>query len=228
MTCCYVTFRTVMHAPLHIPHCHAYAPSHTALSCTRPLVTCHIPCHQAYTPSHTLSSGIHPCLHTGKYGVYPSDPAWQRMAAFAARLNRLFGTASACVAPTNAPAYPPAPCPAGFEGASCQTDVNECARGTDTCPDNAACTNTVGGYECTCWPGYVQVGASCERDATAVEVGLVKTCRPLMILSAVLTLYLPSVQLATTSTSVAISTARVATWCPGPRPPLVLPTTRPA
>lgn len=97
-------------------------------------------------------------MYTGKYGVYPSDAAWQRMTAFAARLNRLFGTARACNAPTHAPVPSPPPCPRGFEGAACQTDINECARGTDSCPSNAACANTVGGYECACWPGFVQRG----------------------------------------------------------------------
>lgn len=92
------------------------------------------------------------------------------MSAFAARLNRLFGSARTCTEPANAPVPAPAPCPRGFEGAACQTDINECARGTDTCPDNAACTNTVGGYTCACWPGYALRGASCERDVAAIQV----------------------------------------------------------
>lgn len=92
------------------------------------------------------------------------------MTAFAARLNRAFGAMQACVTPTNAPVQAPEPCPRGFEGIGCQVDINECARGTDSCPVNAACTNTDGGYKCACWPGYMERATSCERDAAAVQV----------------------------------------------------------
>ena len=34
-------------------------------------------------------------------------------------------------------------------------DTDECTDGTATCPANAACVNTVGGYSCQCAPGYV-------------------------------------------------------------------------
>ena len=33
-------------------------------------------------------------------------------------------------------------------------DVNECDAGTDSCHDNAACTNTSGGYTCECNTGW--------------------------------------------------------------------------
>ena len=33
-----------------------------------------------------------------------------------------------------APVFPTTPtCPAGYEGADCTTDINECVRGTDDC-----------------------------------------------------------------------------------------------
>ena len=36
--------------------------------------------------------------------------------------------------------------------ASCFTDINECALGTDLCDHN--CRNVNGSYDCTCNPGY--------------------------------------------------------------------------
>jgi hypothetical protein len=45
-------------------------------------------------------------------------------------------------------------CNAGWSGAACDTDVNECAAGTDECDSSADCHNTDGGYECVCKQGY--------------------------------------------------------------------------
>ncbi|MDY0058837.1 MAG: MopE-related protein [Myxococcota bacterium] len=56
-----------------------------------------------------------------------------------------------------------ADCPAGSEvGANgqCQ-DVDECTRGRDDCADEAICTNTVGGYLCTCRAGLSGDGTIC-------------------------------------------------------------------
>lgn len=119
-----------------------------------------------HLPTHTYP----PTPHPGKYGVFPTEPAWQRMRAFATRINTLGGTVRACAAPTHAPVAAPPACPAGKEGPLCETDVNECARGTDTCPTNAACSDRVGGYNCTCYPGYALRGGACQRDECAVEV----------------------------------------------------------
>eukprot|EP01134_Creolimax_fragrantissima_P001032 CFRG1032T1 len=46
-------------------------------------------------------------------------------------------------------------CIAGYErdGNACK-DINECEAGTDNCDDNAACSNTEGGYECICNAPY--------------------------------------------------------------------------
>jgi mannan endo-1,4-beta-mannosidase len=49
----------------------------------------------------------------------------------------------------------------GYEGISCDIDINECARGTADCSPNAACVNTAGGYLCSCYLGYPGDGKSC-------------------------------------------------------------------
>jgi hypothetical protein len=41
------------------------------------------------------------------------------------------------------------------------SDVDECAAGTHTCNVNAVCSNTVGGFNCTCKPGYAGDGFKC-------------------------------------------------------------------
>ena len=37
------------------------------------------------------------------------------------------------------------------------TDINECQLKTDNCDNNANCTNTPGGYNCTCKTGFTDV-----------------------------------------------------------------------
>ena len=42
------------------------------------------------------------------------------------------------------------------------TDINECASpGDNNCSTNAACTNTPGGFTCTCNQGYTGDGVMC-------------------------------------------------------------------
>lgn len=41
------------------------------------------------------------------------------------------------------------------------TDIDECALGRYTCDRNAECMDTVGGYRCSCSPGYTGDGRSC-------------------------------------------------------------------
>eukprot|EP00057_Strongylocentrotus_purpuratus_P026881 XP_011681355.1 PREDICTED: multiple epidermal growth factor-like domains protein 6 [Strongylocentrotus purpuratus] len=60
-------------------------------------------------------------------------------------------------------------CPPGFQGSTCQYDVNECIV-TDMSPCSVQCVNTFGSYHCTCPAGY-QLGADgrsctlpCGRD----------------------------------------------------------------
>ena len=40
-------------------------------------------------------------------------------------------------------------------------DIDECANNTDNCDMNAYCNNTVGSYNCTCYPGYSGNGTTC-------------------------------------------------------------------
>lgn len=41
-------------------------------------------------------------------------------------------------------------------------DINECELDTDNnCDENAVCRNTIGGFNCTCVPGYKSYGTLC-------------------------------------------------------------------
>lgn len=57
-------------------------------------------------------------------------------------------------------------------------DADECALGTDLCAADATCTNTAGGYDCTCRPGYSGDGRSCVPDGPCVvdNGGCAQTC----------------------------------------------------
>ena len=41
------------------------------------------------------------------------------------------------------------------------SDINECTLGTHTCHTHATCTNTVGGFNCSCNSGYTGSGQVC-------------------------------------------------------------------
>ena len=41
------------------------------------------------------------------------------------------------------------------------SDVQECANETDDCGENAECSNLVGGFSCSCLPGYSGDGKTC-------------------------------------------------------------------
>ncbi|XP_023371928.1 epidermal growth factor-like protein 7 isoform X1 [Otolemur garnettii] len=43
-------------------------------------------------------------------------------------------------------------CPAGWQGDTCQSDVDECSTGGDSCPQH--CVNTEGSYRCQGWEGH--------------------------------------------------------------------------
>ena len=43
-------------------------------------------------------------------------------------------------------------------------DLDECSLDTDTCDDNAVCTNNAGSYTCTCNNGYSGNGTKCEGN----------------------------------------------------------------
>lgn len=54
-------------------------------------------------------------------------------------------------------------CPSGYVGNGEQcADVDECLAGTDSCSDNAHCTNTTGLFACECASGFVGNGHECE------------------------------------------------------------------
>ena len=40
-------------------------------------------------------------------------------------------------------------------------DIDECTAGADNCDTNATCTNTLGGFTCTCNQGYTGDGVTC-------------------------------------------------------------------
>ena len=44
------------------------------------------------------------------------------------------------------------------------TDINECERDLDNCALNAACTDTIGNFTCTCNTGYRGDGVSCGNN----------------------------------------------------------------
>ena len=41
------------------------------------------------------------------------------------------------------------------------SDIDECSQDTDECHDNAACTDTIGNYNCSCDIGYEGDGFNC-------------------------------------------------------------------
>jgi hypothetical protein len=56
-------------------------------------------------------------------------------------------------------------CPAGYDdpngdGSAC-IEINECAQNLDDCAANATCTNTAGGFTCTCPAGFGGDGRTC-------------------------------------------------------------------
>ena len=44
---------------------------------------------------------------------------------------------------------------------SINSDVDECSDGSHDCADNAACTNTPGGFTCKCNEGFAGNGKTC-------------------------------------------------------------------
>lgn len=119
-------------------------------------------------------------------GVFESDAAlWPVIRGFADAMRGLSGAAAARCPRAALPTPRPAPdCSAtrvggregtGKEGPRCDVDINECARGTAGCDPNAACTNSVGGYTCTCFEGYTGDGYACQPTPAlqAVQRGYV-------------------------------------------------------
>ena len=58
------------------------------------------------------------------------------------------------------------------------TDINECSEGSDTCDENANCTNTDGSYNCSCKTGYTGDGRNC--SGSFIPFDQVQVCRPVI------------------------------------------------
>ncbi|XP_022101039.1 uncharacterized protein LOC110984815 isoform X2 [Acanthaster planci] len=54
-------------------------------------------------------------------------------------------------------------CTSSWTGVNCETDVDECMVGLDTCHANAECTNTIGSFTCACSEGYRGDGFDCKE-----------------------------------------------------------------
>ncbi len=62
-------------------------------------------------------------------------------------------------------------CARRFEGVACNTDINECVRGTSNCAANSTCTNSRGAFDCACWAGYTgtALGQRCSLTLANLE-----------------------------------------------------------
>ncbi|XP_044837858.1 neurogenic locus notch homolog protein 4 isoform X2 [Mauremys mutica] len=71
-------------------------------------------------------------------------------------------------------------CRPGFDGHTCQHDVNECYRDPGPCANGGTCLNSLGSFRCLCPPGFS--GPQCQHRAGPCSAGLCLhggTCRPL-------------------------------------------------
>lgn len=61
-------------------------------------------------------------------------------------------------------------CPAGFNGPSCQYDLNECEETNGGC--EALCCNTIGSFYCRCPPGQKlnEDGKTCQGESSTIFV----------------------------------------------------------
>ncbi len=60
-------------------------------------------------------------------------------------------------------------CELGWEGTTCDSDIDECELGTHNCHELADCTNTPGGFLCTCLDGLIGDGESCAYDCDNLD-----------------------------------------------------------
>ena len=62
-------------------------------------------------------------------------------------------------------------CKDGFEGANCESDVNECkTESLNTCDDHSDCKNRHGDYYCECHEGYIPIGDNTCRGKQLLKV----------------------------------------------------------
>ncbi|XP_076793774.1 epidermal growth factor-like protein 7 isoform X6 [Arvicanthis niloticus] len=80
---------------------------------------------------------------------YACCPGWKRTSGLPGACGAVCqppcGNGGSCVRPGQCR------CPVGWQGDTCQTDVDECSTGEASCPQR--CVNTVGSYWCQCWEG---------------------------------------------------------------------------
>ncbi|CAO2598370.1 Epidermal growth factor-like protein 7 [Lemmus lemmus] len=81
---------------------------------------------------------------------YACCPGWKRTSGLpgacgAAICQPPCGNGGSCIHPGHCR------CPVGWQGDTCQIDVDECSTGEASCPQH--CVNTVGSYWCQCWEG---------------------------------------------------------------------------
>ncbi|XP_026634623.1 epidermal growth factor-like protein 7 isoform X2 [Microtus ochrogaster] len=81
---------------------------------------------------------------------YACCPGWKRTSGLpgacgAAICQPPCGNGGSCIRPGHCR------CPVGWQGDTCQIDVDECSTGEASCPQH--CVNTVGSYWCQCWEG---------------------------------------------------------------------------
>ena len=89
-------------------------------------------------------------------------------------------------------------------------DIDECDTDTDNCGINAACTNTDGGFDCTCNSGFTDSfgdGTQCDGNFNDIPICIINHSR--QILAAVTTI--PSTTLSTTPTTTTPTTTTTTT-----------------
>ena len=59
---------------------------------------------------------------------------------------------------------------------SLHADIDECERGTHQCDINAACTDNIGSYDCSCNTGYFGDGFTCEDINECIEISPIHNC----------------------------------------------------
>ena len=58
-------------------------------------------------------------------------------------------------------------CMAGFEGAYCEVNIDDCKLPNQLCSGTGKCIDQINGYRCECKPGYI--GDNCERKTTTTK-----------------------------------------------------------
>ena len=50
------------------------------------------------------------------------------------------------------------------------SDINECETAIHNCSSDAVCNNTRGSFNCTCKPGYAEVGSNCTGTTLLLRI----------------------------------------------------------